>query len=182
MKPLSAFKLFLLTRFSKPACDREIYQSIKKYRLKSIVELGLGNGSRAEMMIRVAQKFSATESIRYTGIDLFEARENASEKLTLKEMHKRVHTFGVKAQLVPGNPEMAIARIANSHLRTDLILISGVYCEADLASCWVYFPRMLHAQSIVMVQAAPGEKFQTFSRLEIEKRAGQTKYRASAAA
>jgi hypothetical protein len=171
MKPISPFRIFLLTKFSKPASDRVLYQEIRRLKAQAIVEIGIGNAARTETMLRVAQKFCVTDTVRYTGIDLFEGREKIQDHLTLKDMHKRIQALGVKAQLVPGSPSMAVPRIANSNLRTDLIIISGGTTEADLEECWAYFPRMLHAQSVVMFQPALNEKFLMYSRLEIEKRA-----------
>jgi hypothetical protein len=177
MKPISAFKFFLLSHFGKPACNREIYKAIKKFKVHSIVEVGMGDGTRAETLIQIAQKFSLTETIRYTGIDMFEGREDGQPKLMLKEMHKRLNVLGIKAQLVPGSPEMGISRIANSHLRTDLIVISSNGCGEALEACWMYLPRMLHAQSLVMIQPANEANFETLSRLEVEKRVAQQKPR-----
>lgn len=171
MKSISTFRFFLLTKFSKPASDRELYKTIRILKAQSIVELGIGSANRTETLLCVAQKFSVSETIRYTGIDLFEGRENHQEKLTLKDMYKRIQALGVKSQLVPGSPSMAVPRIANSHLRTDLIIISGGTTESDLAECWAYFPRMLHAQSIVMFQPSFNERFVTYNRLDIEKQA-----------
>jgi hypothetical protein len=177
MKPISTFRFFLLTRFSQPAADRDVYKMVRQLKAKSIVELGLGNGNRAETMIRVARKFSVTDTLRYTGIDLFEARENSQQKLTLKDMHRRIQTLGVKAQLVPGTAEMTIPRIANSHLRTDLIIISGDYAAEGLSECWTFLPRMLQAHSVVMIQSSADAKFQTLSRLDVEKRANASPQR-----
>jgi len=169
MKSLSNFRYFLLTLFGKPACDREIYKAIRKYKIQSIVEIGLGDGKRAETMIQVAQKFSDQEAIRYTGIDLFEARESGP-KLPLRDMHKKLNASGAKCQLVPGDPDSAVARIANSHLRTDLILISADDPAQQLESSWFYFPRMLHANSLVMIQSELNGKFTAQNRLEIEQK------------
>lgn len=173
MKQMSSFRYFLLCCFGKPACDREIYKTIRKLKVQSILEIGLGDGLRAETMIQVAQKFSGTDSVRYTGIDLFEGRQGES-RLLLREMHKRINGTGAKCQLVPGEPSDAIARIANSHLRTDLVIISGNHSPADLEPCWFYFPRMLHANSVVLVQTQLEEKFQPLNRLEIENLAKTT--------
>ena len=43
---------------AKPVADRVVYKTIKKRRIKSIVEIGLGDGTRCEKMIRAAQTFS----------------------------------------------------------------------------------------------------------------------------
>ena len=87
-----------------------------------------------------------------------------------------------KTQLVPGNLQSAIPRIANSHVRTDLIVISAGYDKAELEASWFYFPRMLHSASLVLVQNEAGQQFKLMNRLEIEKLAeSQSRHRAKAA-
>lgn len=181
MKPLSTFRYYLLTLFGKPACDREIYKAIRKLKIQSIVEIGLGDGQRAESMIQVAQKYSDPTAIRYTGIDLFEARET-EPKLPLREIHKKLTSTGAKCQLVPGDVDSAIARIANSHLRTDLIVISANDPSQQMENGWFFLPRMLHATSLVLSQSEPDGKFQSQSRLDIEKKSQSSKPRHRAAA
>jgi hypothetical protein len=120
-------------------------------------------------MIRVAKKFGASNGVRYTGIDCFEGRDTDQPQLSLRQMHKRLSASGAKIQLVPGELNSSLVRIANSHVRTDLILISAGQDEESLAECWHYVPRMLHAGSKFLIQRKVGEAFETLSRLQIEK-------------
>jgi hypothetical protein len=181
MKPISGFQYFCLARFGKPAQDRSIYKAIRNHKVQSIVEIGLGDGSRAETMLRVAKKFSITNGLRYTGVDLFEGREDEQSPLALREMHKRLSSSGAKVQLVPGDMGSSLSRIANSHVRTDLIVISAGQDAETIADCWFYFPRMLHAGSQFLIQETADGGFKTISRLEIEKMSEQhTAQRAAA--
>ena len=78
--------------------------------------------------------------------------------------------------------ETPISRIANSHVRTDLIVISAGYDQAALDTSWFYFPRMLHSGSLVLIQHEVGREFKAMNRLEIEKLAEkQTRKRGMAA-
>jgi hypothetical protein len=156
MKPVSAAKFFHWTMLAKPASDRAIYRKIKKLRARSIVEIGLGDGVRAERIVQVAQKFI--------------------------EMHKRLTALGVKPQLVPGELGSSIRRIANSHTRTDLMIVSAGFQEADLDASWFYIPRMLCAGSFLMLQNKADDNFNVMSRLDIERLAEQHTQRREAAA
>ena len=121
-------------------------------------------------MIAISRKFSGSEQIRYTGIDLFEAREDG-EPLKLVDVHREFAALEAKVQLVPGRLNDAIPRIANTHLRTDLILVSGGYTKEEINACWDFFPRMLCATSVLLLQP-PGQldsSFQTLSRIELER-------------
>ena len=181
MKPLSTTRFFQWTMLSKPACDRVIYQQIKKLRARSIVEIGLGDGVRAERIVRVAQKFGAGQTVKYTGIDLFDGRPEEQSPLKLIEMHKRLTSLGIKPQLVPGNLMASIQRIANSHTRTDLMIVSAGFDQAELESAWFFVPRMLCAGSILMLQNETNASFKAMSRLEIERLAEQQPKRREAA-
>jgi len=152
VKPLSTLGYMRLTMMAKPAC------------------VGMGDGSRAENMIRVAQKFGVSASAKLTGLDEFDGRDESQGKLSLIEMHRRLKAYEqAKTQLVPGDIKQAIVRIANSHLRTDLIVVSAGYDKQLLEETWFYFPRMLHSGSIVLVQRENGGSFESLNRLQIEK-------------
>lgn len=183
MSTLSNLKYMHLTMLSKPACDRKLYKAIKKNQVASIVEIGLGDLSRTENLIRVAKKFNDGQPIRYTGVDLFEAADVESPT-RLKDAHQRLKQHDVKLQLVPGGAASALARIANSHMRTDLIVVSGDYVDQSIDNCWFYFPRMLHATSLFFMQPA-GDKnadFEMRSRLEIERKVKETNVNVARAA
>ncbi len=182
MKPVSPIRFFHWTTLAKPACDRAIYRKIKKLRARSIVEIGLGDGVRAERIVQVAQKFGAGQTVKYTGIDLFDGRPAEQSPLKLIEMHKRLSAVGVKPQLVPGDLASAVRRIANSHTRTDLMIISAGHESADLDASWFFVPRMLCAGSFLLLQDETDGPFKSMSRLDIERLAEQqTPHREAAA-
>jgi len=172
MKPISALQFFTWSQFSKPTNDRIALRAIKKHKFRSLVEVGLGEGVRCERMIRVAQKYSGSTTVRYTGIDLFEARESSDAQLKLIEMHRQLNGLGAKAQLVPGDFGSAIQRIANSHLKTDLVVVQcdqdgDVFAQEDFANAWRFLPRMLHAASMVMLFYPNGE-YEVLNFLDVE--------------
>ncbi len=175
MKPISAFKFFQLTWLNKPAPDRLIYKLIKRRQIRSIVEIGLGDGTRCSNMISVAQKFSPDDKIKYTGIDLFDARDADTPPLKLIEMHRELNGLDAKTQLVPGNLGSALPRIANAHVRTDMVIISAGFDDLEFETTQMFLPRMLHPSSVVLIQDYEDEAFYVHSRLEIEKMADQSK-------
>ena len=183
MSTISVFKMMHLTMLSKPACDRSLYQAIKKNKVASIVEIGVGDLKRTENMIRVAKQFSDGQPVRYTGIDRFEA-SGVENPVRLKDAHQQLKQHQVRMQLVPGEAYPSLSRIANSHLRTDLIVFSGDYVDASIEDCWFYFPRMLHANSLFFMQTQ-GDKtaaFESLSRLEIERKTKNSSVKTARAA
>ena len=159
--------------FSQPVCDRAIYKLIKKHRFRSLIELGMEDGMRSQWMILVAAKYGASKNVRFTGVDQFDGRAKGQEKLHLIDVHRKLQSTNAKTQLVPGDLQSAVSRIANSHVRTDLIVISSGFDQAELEASWFYFPRMLHSRSLVLIQHEAGGAFTTMNRLEIEKLADQ---------
>ncbi len=172
MKPISTLQYLSWSQFSKPSNDRIAFRAIKKNKYRSMVEIGLGNGIRCERMIRVAQKYSDSATIRYTGIDQFEARESHETQLKLIETHRQLNGLGAKAQLVPGDFASSVQRIANSHLRTDLVVIQcdaqgDAFGDEQFAHAWKFLPRMLHAASQVML-FFPNDEYEVFNFLDVE--------------
>ena len=169
VKPISTLQYLQLANFSTPACDRKIYKLIKQNSFRSIIEFGLEDGNRCISMLKVAQKYVGSMSVRYTGVDSFDARSEAECTLPLIQIHRELQKVDAKTQLVPGDIATSIPRIANSHVRTDLIVISAGFDPAALENSWFYFPRMLHSSSVVLVQKNPTGAFETLNRHQIEK-------------
>lgn len=157
MPPATLLKYAYLSCFSRPAADRVLYRAIRRRRgqIRSIVELGIGKAIRSVRMIQVAQRYAVGE-IRYTGIDLFEARPAAAPGMTLKRAHQYFNTLGAKIQLVPGDPNMALTRVANLLTGTDLLIIGSDQEAESLSQAWFYVPRMIHERTLVFQAARSG--------------------------
>jgi hypothetical protein len=171
-----------LSYFSKPVCDRSLYRAIKQHQPRKILEIGLVSTQRTLRMLDFTQRLSNGEPLRYSAVDLFEARDKALPKLSLKEVHKELKAAGITPQLIPGDPAGALARSANALPETDLILISAENNDAALAAAWFYFPRMMHAHSLVLRQVADANgqlALQPVSAEQIRQLAGSNRRRAA---
>jgi hypothetical protein len=86
-------------------------------------------------------------------------------------------------QLIPGEPAKALAQVANSLGKVDLLLISVEQGDAALDGAWFYLPRMLHDGSIVFRDrrdlATGATKPNTLDHVEIQTRAGSGRRRAA---
>lgn len=151
-------RYYYLTWFSQPVADRPLYQTLAKRTVRSIVEIGIGQGVRTQRLLEMAIKpVHSSEPLRYTGIDLFEARAKDAAGLTLKQAYAQLKTDHVKLQLVPGDPLSALARAANSLTATDVLIISLDQSGEALEQAWRFVPRMLHTGSLVYLEG-PGKK------------------------
>ena len=148
-----------LLYFSQPAPDRFLYKAVKGKSIHSVVEIGIGNGLRTQRLLEVlswqpanlAGRSSAPSylPLKYTGIDLFEARPKSHPGLALKTAFHDLRRSGVQVKLVPGDPFDALVRAANGLAGTDLLIISADQDRAALERAWTYMPRMLHTGSLI---------------------------------
>ena len=168
-----------LAYFSQPKQYRSLYKLLRSKPLRRITEVGVGQAQRT---LRMLELCPPTEDTAYTGIDLFEARQNGDGPvLPLKAAHSLLATTGAKIRLVPGDPFSALARTANALARQDLILISADQDRESLAKAWFYVPRMLHETTTVLLEEPAGDAtvLRSVGHEEIAKLAGAKGKRAA---
>jgi hypothetical protein len=166
-----------LLYLSQPASDRALYKAVKGRTIRSVIELGVGDGSRTTTLFEVLGWNGENLPLRYTGIDLFEARAAGSKGLTLKQAFATIRAEGVKVQLVPGTPHDALARCANQLAGTDLLLIAADQQASDLERAWKFIPRTIHKETLILREQSAGAGktvFQPLTFLEVERLARES--------
>lgn len=156
-----------LLYFSQPAADRALFKALQAQPIRSIVELGLALDGRTPRLLEVAAWRGECLPLRYTGIDLFEARGGGSATVTLKQAHAALRLPNVRVQLVPGDPQMALARVANALGGTDLVVIAADQDRESLARAWNWLPRMLTPQSLVFLEETGGKSGAAWRRVPL---------------
>jgi hypothetical protein len=156
VKRASFLKRLYLKHFAKPVAERVLFSAIADGSVRQIVEIGLGDCSRAARLIELAIKCQRGP-ISYCGIDLFEATPSGKSMVKFKDAYCKLNVRHCKPKLVPGEPTVALSRCANSLTKTDLLLISNQFDLAGLAPMWMYVPRMLTLTSRVFLQDGAGE-------------------------
>ncbi len=158
------FRSAYLCYFSQPATQRWLLRAIRKHRCRRIVELGMGTGVRACLMVEQA-RLAARQPPHYTGVDLFESRPASTcAGLSLREAHRRLKATGAHVKFIPGDPLAALSRAANDLVGTDLLVISADQDAQSLEAAWYYVPRLLHDRSLVVIEAAGEATGQTILR------------------
>ncbi len=185
MLTTSHLKHLWLAYLSRPASDRVLYRTIRRNRVRKILEIGIATATRTLRMVHLAQRGARGEAVRYVAVDLFEARAGQQAAvLSLKEAHRLLKSTTAQVQLIPGDPASALGRAANALQNLDLVVISADHDAESLGDAWFYLPRMLHADSVVYIEsrAASGEQtaFALLSREEILKRANVNRRRRAA--
>lgn len=160
-----------LAHLSRPAADRQIYRSIRRFRVCSILEIGIGYARRAQRMIAVASRHESDVDVRYTGIDLFEDRPNDAPGITLRLAYKLLKRLDARVRLIPGDPFTALARTANSITDMDMIVIAADQGPESLALAWSFLPRMIHEDSLIFQEehTQPGSRSSRFRRLDAQQ-------------
>jgi hypothetical protein len=160
-----------LLYFSQPAGYRALYQAISKQPIHSIVEVGLDLNGRTERILEVISWKGAQRPIRYTGIDLFDARLPSAPRLPLKQafttLRKPHSGLTLQVQLVPGDAATALARTANALTATDLLVIAASNDQEALARAWAWIPRMLTSSSLVLVESPAAKGQSTWRKLSL---------------
>jgi hypothetical protein len=176
MSQLGTLKYKYLAYLSQPATDRLLYRSIDKRPLRSILEIGVGSGVRAERLIAVTMRHTTDAELCYTGIDLFEDRPAGAERIGLKQAYQSLRQQHVKVQLVPGDPFAALARISNYITGVDLVVVSGDQDADSMARAWLFLPRMIHAETLIFSQATDAHgkltDFVEMTRQQLDELAG----------
>lgn len=183
LNAVTRLRLFYLLYLSKPASDRVVYRTIRRRRPRRIVELGIGLGQRAKRMIELASLETPVNTIHYTGIDTFEDRTAEAEPgLPLKAAYQILHGTGARVRLVPGDPFSALVRSANHLGAADLVVISSRLDPQSLQRAWLYLPRLLGPDSLVLVEESSGAqtRMRLLSAQEIKERSRQAKGRCAA--
>jgi len=174
----SLFRSAYLLYFSQPAAERLLYRAVRRKSIRSIVELGIDLKGRTSRLLEIAAWRGQNLPLRYTGIDLFEARPADQPKLSLKQAFAGLKRPQVNVQLVPGDPATALRRVANSLTGSDLVIISANADRASLAASWNWLPRMLTPTSLIFMEepAAPGapSTWQRMTIPQVEQLAVQT--------
>jgi hypothetical protein len=133
------------------------------HSFNSVLEIGIGNGSRTERVFKLLTPRNPEAMMRYTVIDAF---ESAAGHLTLKQAHKMLAEKGVKSTLVPGDLTAALVRVGNSVGQHELIIADGILDpaapSASLLAPWL--KKVAQAEAWILCSGREGE---TLSALKI---------------
>jgi hypothetical protein len=170
-----------LLYFSQPANDRALYKAVKGRTIRSVLEFGVGDGSRTKNVFEVIGWEKENLPLRYTGIDLFEARPPKQKGLTLKQAFATIRVPEVKVQLVPGLPYDALLRCSNQLSETDLIIIAADQQPTDFEKAWKFIARTVHDKTLILREqpasggnAAGKTVFQTLPVAEVHRLARES--------
>lgn len=169
MTGANGLKALWLAYFSQPATDRILYRTIRKRKLRRIVEIGIEGGQRALRMISLAKRYRAAAEVRYTGIDWFEGRASESvERMSMKQAYRLLRGTSARIHLIPNDAHEAFARLANAIPENELLVISSEEPPESLGRIWYFLPRML-APGAVVLFSRTGEANRTWREMSLKE-------------
>ncbi|MGI9474136.1 MAG: hypothetical protein ACR2NZ_21530 [Rubripirellula sp.] len=119
---------------------------VKSIPAESVLEIGVGDGSRAVAILETLSKSGHAAS--YTGIDEFELTGSVS----LKQVHQTLRSAGIRPQLFPGTAERGVLRVAHTIGFVDLILIEEGPQDAKNQAAFALMNRICHENTVVLMQ------------------------------
>lgn len=145
------------SHFAKPIEQRALFRFLVQSPISSVLEIGVGDGTRMRRMAKLVNLPSGTQQLRYIGVDEFESSQGRPF-LSLKQAHRLASQLGFKASLIPGSAAQAVARVAHKFSPSDLILIDGGLDPKNPASGplggWIN--RLAHSQSTIIASEQAG--------------------------
>jgi hypothetical protein len=164
MSRLTWFQRVYWTHFSKPLAERELVRQLIAKPIASLLEIGVGNGSRMKRLAQLVHLTPDAERLRYIGVDEFEATTDGRPHLSLKVAHQVATQCDFKATLIPGDLKSAIPRVAHKIGASDLVIIDGGLDPNDPASSVItpWLNRIAHPTSTILACAQPGQTLMLF--------------------
>ena len=148
--------------FAKPVAERSLSMFVLENPIQSILEIGIGSGDRIKRILALIKQTNAAQPIRYAGVDPFESAGDNVAHVSLKNAHRMLAEFGLKAHLIPGEPVSALTRVVHTVLPSDLIIIDGRWNSDTVNQQAIekWLPRICHANSTIFAAPQSGGLFQ----------------------
>lgn len=160
---------FKLLKLSKPATDRPVYKAVRGKKIASILELNIGTGKRAEILVPWLRQQADVETIRYAAVDEFET--GGSDHVSLKDFHSRLGRLGTKPFPVPhtGNLAAALARVAHTIGAVDLAIFDCDPPSIAEPAVVTILSKLLHPETVVLVRSSDSAMLRLVSAIEVSR-------------
>ena len=175
------WRSLFLSYLSRPSGERRLYREAIRRRPKTLLELGIGSGIRAVRLIEIASWWTPAPELEYTGIDLFESRQDSDGPgMTLKGAYQTLRATGAKVRLLPGTAKATLSSIVGSIRPLDFVVASNEDDLTTLADAIRFYPKVLGPDTRFFVTTS-GPETPVFRHVPVEEIQGQTTAHADAA-
>ncbi len=119
-------------------------------RATSILEIGVGDGARAEALMQSLQSISSDKAYRYAAIDQFEM---VGGPVTLKDFHHRMRGIEIRPQVFPEPIPQGLAKFSRTVGFADLVISSIPEDQWSSLEVQSLIARVTKKSSVVLRQA-----------------------------
>lgn len=152
------WRSLFLSYLSHPSGERRLYREAVRRRPRTLLELGIGSGIRAARLIEIASWWTPGCELEYTGIDLFESRQDSDGPgMTLKGAYQALRATGARVRLLPGTAEGTLFSIVGAIRPLDFVVASNEHDLASLADAVRFFPKVLNPDTRLFVNTSGPE-------------------------
>lgn len=120
-------------------------KSLKTVAATSLLEIGVGDGTRAVAMLETLSKQG--QDVRYLALDQFEM---AGGDVTLKQFHQSLRAHDIRPQVYPQDIENGLLRIAHTIGTVDLIVIGTNLAEWQTPAVTARLSRVAHKGTVIL--------------------------------
>jgi len=148
-------KKLLFTR--EPKRYRHLFNIIKNYKCRRIMEIGVWNGNHAIKMIEKAKKYWLPEEIEYYGFDLFEdidkemiKAEVSKKPPSMNTVKEKLEKMDAKIMLYKGNTLNTLPEAIKNLPKMDFIFIDGGHSIKTIQNDWNYSKKLMHDKTVLI--------------------------------
>jgi hypothetical protein len=133
--------------------------------------VGIADEIRPLRMIALAKRYHPEEYIEFAGIDRFDSRPAGTPGMSLKHAHQLFRRTGARINLLPGNPQEALPRAANTLHGIELVVIGAGQNFESFSRAWFFLHRLLSPQAVVLREEVTADQtvLKTISRSELDR-------------
>ncbi|TWU39007.1 hypothetical protein Q31b_40870 [Novipirellula aureliae] len=113
--------------FGRSNVESGLCKLLAPLKVASLLEIGVGDGSRAVAVVSAIQKNNPGSPLRYCAIDSFEmasSPEHNEAAMSLMQFHQRLRSAGISPQIFPGSLDQELLRLCHTVGRVDVVLIA----------------------------------------------------------
>ena len=128
--------------------QKSLQKLLKNRPAVSVLELGVGDGSRAPVILESLQSLSPDAEIRYVAVDEFEM---ADGPIKMKDFHQRLRSLNVHPQIFPEPVARGMIRVAHTVGAVDLVLIGIDQNHWQGTDCQSLLAKVTHTESTILM-------------------------------
>ncbi|MEM8666924.1 MAG: hypothetical protein AAGG48_05380 [Planctomycetota bacterium] len=122
-------------------------KQLKGLDVLTVLEVSVGDGSRALSVVSTLTRKKPTDSIRYIAIDEFELGDG---EIGLRDFFRSLRENEIQPKLFPNDIEGGLRRVANTIGAVDLVLIAAAKDQWQTPTTLALLSRISHTKTVIL--------------------------------